>query len=146
MILGTDSSVTRLSYSLTSIQGMSALLLPQDESADDNERDRELHRRRDAAALVPAVQAVGGEELRPVMAGTGKDVLEVGGGREGGADDGRIREAAAGRERSEEREAEARLQLERLEVLGRDRVAGRMQDEPLSRGGRPRARPRPPRG
>src|SRR5207253_5386550 len=32
MILGTDSSVTRVSYSFTSIQGMSALLLSQDES------------------------------------------------------------------------------------------------------------------
>src|SRR2546423_12444247 len=109
MILGTDSSVTRLSYSLTSIQGMSALLLPQDESADDNERDRELHRRRDAAALVPAVQAVGGEELRPVVAGTGEGVLEVGGGREGGADDGRVPEAAADRERGDERAAQGPL-------------------------------------
>src|SRR5207302_431765 len=64
MIFGTDSSVTRCSYSLTSIKGISALLSPQDECADDNERQPELQAGRDAAAPVPAVEPVGREERR----------------------------------------------------------------------------------
>src|SRR5581483_2942694 len=53
MILGTDSSVTRVSYSFTSIQGMSGLLPPSGQQRDDSDRGRELQGSGNAALAVP---------------------------------------------------------------------------------------------
>src|SRR5581483_10896722 len=78
MIFGTDSSVTRLSYSFTSIQGMSALLLPQNESDDDSDRQEQLQACRDAALPVPALDPVRRKQLRVLVAGVRDHVLEVG--------------------------------------------------------------------
>jgi len=53
---------------------------------------------------VPAAEAVTWEELAPARPWQGQDVLEIGRGGGGGADDGRVERPSSGREERKQRE------------------------------------------
>jgi hypothetical protein len=106
---------------------VSVLLSLTDQGPDDDSRREQLHPGRQTARAVPAVYAVGGEELATTRPRQSEHVLEVGRRRHCPANHRRVERPPRKREQTEQGEAGTDLEPARGDVPVRQPVAREVQ-------------------
>jgi hypothetical protein len=106
------------------------VLAPAKKEANEEARDDELDRRREAATAVPAMEPVAGEELAPARPRKAKDVLEV--RRRSGECAANSRIERSPHRGEEENSGDARADLEAAvgDVLVRHPITCKMEQQP----------------